>query len=593
MNWFVKFFNNKSIRFKLLTNYIIIISVIITILSIINSINITNELENVFNKNTAQMIRQIKNNVEFYIKDIDNIIYYLSEDKNVKQYLLEEDIEESYNYEKEILELLKLYTSAHSEIGGILIANQRGEFISNDMITISSEPLIEDNWYKRAINNTGKIQLISKPIKRNVKSIYDYYSADNMVSLVKSIEYSENGITKQGVVLVDLKINSIGYVISENKFNENEFFYILDESNQIIFSPVNKIVYRINAEWFNQTENKNNMFVQKIGDKSYQILYEYSEYTNCNFVGVFSLSQSLKIINDIQKNTLIYAAILLMIGIGAAIVYTNSIIKPIGILQGLMKKAEEGELDIEYPVIYNDEIGQLGNSFNSMIESIKNLLNLVYVEQQQKKEAELKAFQAQIKPHFLYNTLDTINWMAQEYNADDISEIVCALTNLFRISLSKGKEIITLKEEIKQVESYLIIQLARYSGKFTYSINYNNELLNCKVIKLVLQPMVENAIYHGIKEKDGPGHINIHISKNEDMLIYKIQDNGLGMPDSKVEEINKMLINKEPISEKYGIGIFNVNERIKLTYGYQYGIKIKSEMGKGTTVLIVQPLIIE
>jgi len=593
MKWYFKFFQNKSIIFKLLTHYIIIILIIVSTLSIINSYNMTNELKDVFNKNTTQMIRQIKNNVEFNIKDIENIIYYLSVNEDVISYISGEQFNPSIESEKRVLELLKVYASGRLEIGGILIANQSGSFLSNDMVAISDKTMLEEDWYKKAISKPNKIQLFSKPINRNIKSIYDYYSADNMVSLVKAIQYDHNGVIETGVILIDLKINSIGSMISEKKFDENEFFYITDETHKVIFSPINKIVYRINSEWFNQSEDNDHTFVQEIGGHSYQIMYEYSEYINCNFVGVFSLDQSLRIINKVQRDILIYAFILLLIGVSIAAIYTNSIVKPIGVLQGLMKKAEEGELNIKFQVTNNDEIGKLGKSFNSMIESIKNLINIVQIEQNQKKEAELKAFQAQINPHFLYNTLDTINWMAQEYKADDISEVVCALTDLFRISLSKGKQIIPLRDEIKQVTSYLTIQLVRYNDKFTYSINCSEALLECKVVKLILQPIVENAIYHGIKQMDGMGHIEINIYEKDHNLIFSIMDDGVGIVESKVVALNEMLSSKEQQTSNYGIGIFNVSERIKLTYGDQYGIKIMSQEGKGTKVDVTQPLIYE
>lgn len=593
MNKLKNAFNNKSIRFKLLVNYLLTIILIIFSLSLINSNRIAGELEKLLNKNTSQILKQIKSNMEFYVKDIENIHYYISQNEDVQKYLNSYVL--SYE-ERQILavrinSLLKTYTQSHPEIGGILIAKKDGSFISPDMVAITKEPLTLDDWYNKAIDDPTNVQLFSKPIKRNIKSIYDYYSADNMVSIVKAVDDGRGIGYSSGVVLVDLKINTIGNQLMEKGFNDQEFFYIIDKNQQVVFAPVNKIVYRVATDWIDSLANPNagNMKIQNIGDASYQTLYIYSDYIKCNFVGVFSLNPTLNLIRTIQKDTIYYAILLLLFGIVIVVSFTESITKPIRNLQGLMKRAADGEWDVEFEVHHTDEIGQLGNSFNMMIESIKNLINIVYIEQQQKKEAELKVFQAQIKPHFLYNTLDTINWMAQEYNADDISEIVVALTNLFRISLSKGKEIIALKEEILQVESYLTIQMVRYRGKFEYEIKCPEHLKYCQVIKLILQPLVENAIYHGIKTQENYGFIQIDIQQEGDILILSVEDDGAGIEPEKLEEMNALLDGKSSNANPYGIGIFNVNARIQLTYGKQFGVKLYSEIGKGTRAVITQP----
>jgi two-component system sensor histidine kinase YesM len=174
-----------------------------------------------------------------------------------------------------------------------------------------------------------------------------------------------------------------------------------------------------------------------------------------------------------------------------------------------MKEAEEGNLAVRFEGRQEDEIGYLGKSFNTMIEEVQKLIDMVYREQQSKREAELKSLQEQIKPHFLYNTLDTIQWMAQEHGARDIVEVVGALTRLFRIGLSRGKEMIFLSDELEHVRSYLIIQKARYEDKFDFTLQMEDGLASCMVLKLSLQPLVENAIYHGIKERRGHGTVRV------------------------------------------------------------------------------------
>ena len=175
-----------------------------------------------------------------------------------------------------------------------------------------------------------------------------------------------------------------------------------------------------------------------------------------------------------------------------------------------------------------------------MIEEVQKLIDLVYHEQQSKREAELKTLQEQIKPHFLYNTLDTIQWMAQEHGAQDIVEVVGALTSLFRIGLSRGKEMIRVSDELEHVRSYLIIQKARYEDKFDFTLSADEEVLSCMVLKLTLQPLVENAIYHGIKERRGHGSIQVEARRRDGMLVMRVSDDGVGMSPAKLAEVRAL-----------------------------------------------------
>jgi two-component system sensor histidine kinase YesM len=257
-----------------------------------------------------------------------------------------------------------------------------------------------------------------------------------------------------------------------------------------------------------------------------------------------------------------------------------------------MKEAEEGNLGVRFEGRQEDEIGYLGKSFNTMIEEVQKLLDLVYREQQSKREAELKILQEQIKPHFLYNTLDTIHWMAQEHGARDIVQVVDALTSLFRIGLSRGKEMIRVSDELEHVRSYLIIQKARYEDKFDFSLRTDQEVLSSMVLKLTLQPLVENAIYHGIKERRGHGTIQVEAERRDGMLVLRVSDDGVGMSPAKLEEVRALLAPSHPHGDGLaGYGIHNVHERIQLSFGARYGLRFESAPDRGTTVEILHPLL--
>ena len=240
-----------------------------------------------------------------------------------------------------------------------------------------------------------------------------------------------------------------------------------------------------------------------------------------------------------------------------------------------------------------DEITELGLSFNIMIGRIRELLDAKISEQDNLKKAELRALQAQINPHFLYNTLDTIIWLAEAKRTEQVIEIVSALSNFFRISLSKGKDWITIGEEIERTKSYLTIQRMRYSDILDYQIDADEEVLDNTVLKLILQPLVENALYHGIKNKRGGGMIVVRAKqKNEKEILLEVEDDGIGFIPDKLAQLQAELADTSgEMKLESGFAIGNVNKRIRLYYGKQYGLSIRSEYNTGTCATLVIPAI--
>ena len=583
------FFNSKIGNRLIIYFFLVILLPTITITTFGNFIYKNSIIEEQ-NSNTKQMTTQISNNVDFHIKDTENIIDYLSKDSRVIKFLNNNIINTSpiyNNTENNAYNAILTYSDLHPEIAGIMIVNEKDMCVSNVMERISRDPLTNEKWYLQAYKNPNKIQLFSKPIGRNVGNIFQY-SAEDVVSISKAIIDDQSGKCI-GVILIDVKLDTIKNIIENVKPAKTGFVYIVDSNGEIVYSPVNNVVYRIKEEWFDDINNK--IMVKRINNKDYELNYDISNYTSWKTVGVFPVEESLKGIANIKYYSIGVAIVTLILAGILAIFFTRSIVKPITKLKMLMKETEKGNLDIYFDNKYNDEIGELGNAFNNMINEIKKLMNLIKIQERSKRKAEIEILQAQIKPHFLYNTLDTIQWMAQEHGAYDIIKIVQALTDLFRIILSNGDELIIIKEEIRHVESYLIIQKMRYEEKIQYKISIDESILKCRVIKLTLQPLVENAIYHGVKEKDGKGQILIYGEIVNNKIHFVVKDNGVGM---KVEELNKLnssLKNYSAKNNSNGYGIFNVNELIKLNYGENFGLSYESVYGEGTTVHIWYPVI--
>ncbi|QHQ63182.1 HAMP domain-containing protein [Anaerocolumna sedimenticola] len=313
--------------------------------------------------------------------------------------------------------------------------------------------------------------------------------------------------------------------------------------------------------------------------------YIYYDTLDMESVRITMEKQTLK--------TVELSVIMLTIMIGGAlffsVIISNSISRPIKELSGITGQVAKGDLSVRSHIKKGAEVKVLSDSLNIMIEKLSELIETVKIEQANLREAELKLLQAQINPHFLYNTLDTIIWLAEADKGADVVDMVGALSNYFRTSLSKGNDRISLKEEELHVRSYLQIQQSRYKDILEYEINIPGELGDCLVPKITLQPLVENALYHGIKNKRGKGKIIISGDQDGRNIRLLIQDNGLGMSKERLKQVLEALNKKDKGLEKNFYGLYNVNERIQLYYGKEYGLKIKSRYQVGTEVEVILP----
>lgn len=303
--------------------------------------------------------------------------------------------------------------------------------------------------------------------------------------------------------------------------------------------------------------------------------------------------QNLERFNSLAIIYLILLPCTIGFSVFAAWLISASIYRPIKKLHDVTTTITKNDLQALVNSHNVDEITELGNNFNIMIGKIKELLDAKVKEQENLKKAELKALQAQINPHFLYNTLDTIVWLAEASKTDQVIEIVRALSSFFRISLSKGKDWISIRQEIEHVRSYLAIQKMRYRDILDYKIEVDEELLDGTILKLTLQPLVENALYHGIKNKRNGGTITVRAqSVGTDLVRLEVQDDGVGFTPYKLAQIRTMLNDDagEISVKEGGFGLENVNKRIKLYYGKQYGLYVQSEYLGGTQVVARIPL---
>lgn len=284
--------------------------------------------------------------------------------------------------------------------------------------------------------------------------------------------------------------------------------------------------------------------------------------------------------------------VLIIVVAVSAVMIVSGIIQPISQLNQATEKIAQGDFNARAQADSDDEVAELAVSFNKMAGSMQSLINKVKEDERKMRKADLRLLQEQIQPHFLYNTLDTIVWLIESNEPDEAVTMVVTLSDFFREILSKGKEFISIKEEEKHISSYLQIQEMRYRDILEYDIQLDQVIYKYQILKLTLQPVVENALYHGIKYKRAKGCIHIHGEKEGDIIRLTVRDDGVGMDEDELEQLRQQI--EKPCQEtEKGFGLANVNERIHMYFGPEYGMKIQSQKGKGTTVEIVIPAILE
>lgn len=577
---------NVSLRTRMLLSNIVVALIPFLMFSIVSGSIFLDHAQKTAEEHSVQLIHQVSNSMDVYVETIEKMVNYIQlELQDTPFFTMETEGASGWDSETAyIRSVLENVANSHREVAGIFIATKEDLYVSTGMSRISRDPFQNERWYREAAENPEEIQLISVVTGRNIVTNRSY-SIDDVFSLAKAVQDPETGEVL-GVILLDIRHDIIQSSINGVTIGEKGFVFVMDQEDNIVYTPVNGIVYRVNPKWVKAMEP---MSVQIQGG-SYQIRSELSPYTGWRTVGVFSMDEVMSSVNTIVYILFTCVIISLVLVVIVSFKFSRTLTNPIFKLKRLMKQAESGDLTVRFNFQHNDEIGELGQSFNHMIARIDQLIQMVYVEQENKRTAEMKSLQEQIKPHFLYNTLDTISWMARDYDAEDIVRLVDALTNMFRIGLSHGKDIITVKEEITHVSNYLYIQKIRYKDKLNYVIHVDESLYAIEVPKLILQPLVENAIYHGVKAKRGGGTITITGVPEGENLVFTVQDDGAGMPQEKVEELNRRMSERSVLDEQKSFGLFYIRERIQLCYGTGYGVHVESALGEGTRVTITLPL---
>ena len=413
-------------------------------------------------------------------------------------------------------------------------------------------------------------------------------TGQQIIQMIRPIESTRN-FHHMGTLYISLYSSYIDNLVKNIHFDEKGFALILDSKNQ----PIN--IKEVDPSFLTDLDpfltGTNGCFNRKIGSVDYEYFYTTSPKTGWKSLGIISVSdlhaQVRKLALSVITGVLLVSAVAIFISYRLS----RSFAEKIHTVTAAMKKASEGDFSVNLAEgISKNEFNDLNTGFNHMIQKINSLIQTVYKAELLRKEAEYASLQAQTNPHFLYNTLDSITWMIEGERNDDAVFMISQLARLFRISLSKGHTIISIRDELQHAQSYMNIQKVRYKNKFQITFDVDSDILDCCIVKLILQPILENAINYGVREMDDCGEIIVQGRKEEDEILFTIADNGMGIPE---EEIEFLLTDTQRVHKKgSGVGLVNVNNRIKILFGEKYGLHIESELDEGTTVSIRIPAII-
>lgn len=423
----------------------------------------------------------------------------------------------------------------------------------------------------------GKIS-ISKPHVETL--LADYYPW--VVSMKQPIETKDG---QKSIVVMDFRFSQIADFVDEVGIGPHGYCFIMDQDGNMVYHPQQQLIFSgLKEENLELLKDRPDGYLEQ-SDVIYTI--QTMEDSGWRVVGVSYVDELIT--QRVQNVVAILLGLLLFVlfsAICSSLVFSRMISRPVKRLIQAMEQFEDSASDFTYHAVEGSrEIGELSHSFGHMVVQIQQLMEKVREEEITLRKAELRALQAQINPHFLYNTLDAIGWLCEEERTQDAVEMVNALAKLFRISISKGHEIIPVEKELEHARSYLKIEKFRYK-QFTYSFDVDEDCLNYYCNKITLQPIIENAIYHGLDRMVDEGEIRIGVHSRGDNLVFTVEDNGIGMTKEQCSEILE-----GSAGDKTGIGIRNVNNRIKIYFGEQYGIQIDSELDEGTTVTIIMPKI--
>ena len=543
----------------------------------------TRKAENLTVENSRQLLNQTTINLEDYLRNMrrisDAMYYTVIKNTDIGSESLDDSMTLLYEANKDKLVSIACYTNDGNLTAAAPIATEKRDV-----------DVKEQEWFRDAAGELENFHF-STP---HVQNLFDdpsfrYYW---VVSLSRTVELTRNGTSMLGVLLVDMNYSSIEQLLEKaNTDTSGEYVYLMAPDGEIIYHPKQNLIhmglYQENNDRTAQYEDTT--VKENFRGEKRLVTVKTISYTGWKLVSVVPMKSFSMGMTDMRNLVVLLVALTVLAAVLLNQMVSARISKPLRRLNDSVKEWESGNMNPDIYAGGSMEVEHLGKTLRSTVAQIQQLMDDIVVEQEEKRKSELDALQSQINPHFLYNTLDSIVWMITGERYDDAVFMITQLASLFRISLSKGKTVIRIEEEVKHAQNYMNIQKIRYKNSFEVDFQIDEDIRDGCIVKLVLQPLLENAIYYGMEFMDGEGEIHVRGYRKDDDVYLEVEDNGLGMPE---EEAAELLNGKErPHKHGSGVGLINVHSRLKLRFGEEYGLIIHSCPDEGMMIQIHIPYI--
>lgn len=563
----------------------VIITLTFTSIAVLVAVIVSSMLYNKFaktaeenaNMNMQQIIEQVNYNLELYVKGMRNIFETAAD-----------QITNSSSVDSPLLiERMGMLMGSREDLVSVAVFTPEGKYVigTPGQQMRSNTQLESQSWFTSAISSS-ELSYSAPHIQNLFKGHYTW-----VVSISKLIQYRDKGQLKTGILLIDFNFGNIDELSKQVKLGKRGYAYILDSLGNIVYHPQQQLIYAglkyENVEPVLEYAYRSYLD-ESTGEKRF-ITVRTLEETGWKIVGVAYYDEIVTTKRDLNWFLSWFLAVVILGVIVVSVLLSALISRPIRKLERTIQQIGEGDLNTRIDVSGAYEVEQLSKRFNLMLQRIRQLMDQIIYEQETKRKGELEVLQSQINPHFLYNTLNSVIRLAERGKNEEVITMIQSLSKFFRISLSRGSNIITVEEELDHIRHYLVIQSFRFKNKFRYEIVAGEEVLLCETIKLVLQPIVENALYHGIEMMPDEGFISISAELKDGLIIIRVSDNGLGMSQ---ETMKVILSGGKKSGNGSGVGVRNVNERIELYYGREYGLSFESEIEEGTTVTLTFPTLV-
>lgn len=578
-----KFKSIQSVIFAVLSVLLLGAVIIITVISLSYTRQSVFENSSLY---TQTIIQQMNQNIDSYIDYMENTSYLVSSNEDVQKYLFGDTADPEAR--DRILSQFETILDSRSDILNLGIIAENGRMLINNGQHLTNQDLDihSQEWYTNALEGRESVYLTSSHVQHIISGERPW-----VITLSRGIRNKEMGTgqEKEGVFFIDLNYSAISELCDQSMVGNQGYAFIVDADGNIVYHPQQQQLYNeLQTENIDLVMNAGSDIVtwgDGINKKMYSI--SRSEKTGWTVVDCVRVEELLRRSNEAQSIYVLVAIGLMAVALFFSRFVAKSITLPIQRLCDSMERVQEGDFSVSDIVVDSEnEIGSLTKSFNVMTQRIHELMAQNIREQEAKRKSELKALQSQINPHFLYNTLDSIIWMAEGKKNEEVVLMTASLARLLRQSISNEDELVSIGQEIEYARGYLTIQKMRYKDKLEFRIEVEPSILNIRLIKLVLQPVIENAIYHGLKYKESRGLLLVKGFMKNGNAVLQVIDDGVGMDQETLDHIYER---HKVDYHSNGVGIYNVQKRLQLYYGNEYGIVYESKPGEGTTATITIP----